>query len=516
MKKFYITTPIYYASGNLHIGHLYTTTLAWVIANYKKKQGYDVRMLTGSDEHGNKINEKALEQNKTPQKLVDEISQKFIQMWKDFDINYTYFWRTTNQIHKNSVQKIFSFFLNKGYIYKDKYEGYYSVSDEEFLTLSQAIKKDGNYYHPVSMKQLEYVSEESYFFAMDKFIDWWKSYISTHKSFLWPKKTENELIKNFIDEGIQNLSVTRTKVKWGIPAKEDINHTLYVWLDALCNYITVFNFDVDNYQNNKDFNDFWNSNDAEVVHILGKEISRFHMIYWPIFLQALGLKQPSRIQSHGWILDAQGRKMSKSLNNVVDPYELLKKYHPEMIKYFLVSQINIGEDGLFDENRFIDVINSELINNFGNLVSRTLKMKSNVFNYESLKYYQTNDRLDLELEDKITNSLKDFIFEFDNYRLDKAFKVAINLSNYLNKYIDETKPWTLSEQRNRLSEILIRLLNGIYAVASYLEIVLPNKINEVKQALGVGELNFNFISDFKKFDNTLQQKEFILFTRIKK
>ncbi|EIE40763.1 methionine--tRNA ligase [Mycoplasmopsis canis] len=515
MKKFYITTPIYYASGNLHIGHLYTTTLAWTIANFKKLMGYDVRMLTGSDEHGLKIQQKAEEMNKDPQELVDELSTKFIQMWKDFDIDYHYFWRTSNPDHKKRVQKIFSFFLEKGYIYKGEYKGLYSVSDEEFLTETQAIKKDSKFYHPVSHKELEWISEESYFFDMKKFVPWLVEYIEENEEWLMPIKTKNEILSNFINVGLENLSVTRTNISWGIKVLEDPKHTLYVWLDALCNYITALDFDI-NDRDSKNFYEFWNSDNVEVVHLVGKEITRFHMIYWPIFLKALEIKQPTRIQSHGWILDDQGRKMSKSLNNVVDPYDLLSKYHPEMIKYFFASQISFGEDGLFDEKRFIDIVNSDLINNFGNLVSRTLKMKSNSFNNQSLKYFKNKNEIDIEIEGKISEFKNLFINEFEDYKVDKALKAAISLSDSLNKYIDLTKPWTLKEELDRLEEVLIRLLNGIYAVATMLQVVLPKKMDEVRIALGVEELNIKNTEDFNKFENKKQQNEFMLFERIKR
>ncbi|WBP84253.1 methionine--tRNA ligase [Mycoplasmopsis edwardii] len=514
-KRSYITTPIYYASGNLHIGHLYTTTLAWTIANFKKLLGYEVKMLTGSDEHGLKIQQKAEELGKKPQELVDELSAKFIQMWKDFGINYDYFWRTSNKDHKERVQKIFSYFLKNGFIYKDEYKGLYSVSDEEFLTETQALKKDGKLYHPVSHKELTIVSEESYFFDMQKFVPWLEEYIDQHPNWLMPHKTKNEILTNFIKAGLENLSVTRINIDWGIRVLEDPKHTLYVWLDALCNYITALEYDVEN-PTSKNFLDFWQDENAEVIHLVGKEITRFHMIYWPIFLKALNIKQPTRVQSHGWILDDQGRKMSKSLNNVVDPYELLSKYHPEMIKYFLASQINFGEDGLFDEKRFVDIINSDLINSFGNLVSRTLKMKFNSFNQTPLNYTKSNNELDSDIENKIKEHLDSYIEDFNELKVDKALKHAINLSNALNKYIDETKPWTLKEDLIRLEEVLVRLLNGIYAVATCLQVVLPQKMHEVQEALGVSELKIEDILNFNKFADKIQHEQFMLFERIKR
>ncbi|MHA3801811.1 methionine--tRNA ligase [Mycoplasma sp. VS30B] len=511
-KNFYITTPIYYASGNLHIGHLYTTTLAWVIANYKKLDGYNVKMLTGSDEHGLKIEQKAAEAQMQPQEFVDNLVAKYQQMWKDFDINYDIFSRTSNPQHCESVKNIFSYFLDKGYIYRGKYEGLYSISDEEFLTETQAVLKDGEYYHPQSGHKLVTVSEDSYFFKMNEFAPWLLQYIDEHKDFLGPNKIINEMKNNFLLKGLEDLSVTRSNINWGIKINEDPTHTLYVWLDALCNYITALGYDVTKDKQGHEFNEFWN--EAEVVHLIGKEIARFHMIYWPIFLKGLNLKQPNKIQAHGWLVTPTG-KMSKSKNNVVDPYDLLEKYHPEMIKYYFASQITLGEDGIWDEGRFIDVINSDLINNYGNLVARSVKMKANSFS-NPLQYKHSELSEDLAIEEKIANSIQNYKKHFDNLEVDKALKVAIDLSSELNKYIDETKPWTLKEDLERLEQILVRLLNGIYAVSLYLSPVLPRKTQEVADVLGLNNFSFDLVTNWSKFGNINQGKEFILFSRIKK
>lgn len=514
MKKFYITTPIYYASGNLHIGHLYTTTIAWAFKNYKKLMGYDVRFLTGSDEHGQKIEQKAKEHNLEPQVFVDSVVDKFKQMWLDFDIDYDFFSRTSNPKHKKLVQEIFSHFLKQGYIYKGNYEGWYSIQDEEFLTETQAVKKDGKLYHPSSNHELTKVSEESYFFKMNDFSDWLKDYIKNNHNFLFPKKIENEMLFNFINKGLEDLSITRTNINWGIKINEDTKHTLYVWLDALCNYITMLDFDINNPTSSELFNDFWNDENTEVVHILGKEISRFHMIYWPIFLKALNIKQPTRIQSHGWIITPEG-KMSKSKGNIIDPYNLISKYHPEMIKYFFVSQFPLGDDLVFDENRFIDVINSDLVNNFGNLVSRVLKMILQNFK-KSLKYQKTTDTNNQEIELEIKKSMQLFTNYFNDFKVDLAFNVAIELGNKLNKYIDITKPWTLTNELDKLEQILVRLLNGIYAFACYLQILLPNKIKEVAKVLKINNFTFSEIQNFNKFDNLLPEGQYLFFNRIKK
>ncbi|MBN4084462.1 methionine--tRNA ligase [Mycoplasma sp. CSL10166] len=510
-KRFYITTPIYYASGNLHIGHLYTTALTWVIANYKKLDGYDVRMLTGSDEHGLKIKQKAEEKGVKPQEFVDELALKFQQMWKDFRIEYDYYSRTTSQYHKKTIQDIFSYFLKKEFVYKGKYQGLYSIPDEEFLTETQAIKKNGKFYHPTSDHELTLVSEESYFFKMNLFQDWLVDYINKNKEFLAPKKIENEMINNFISKGLEDLSITRAKIDWGIKINEDPSHTVYVWLDALANYITALGFDI-NGNHKDDFKYFWEDDNAEVVHLIGKEISRFHMIYWPIFLKALNLKLPSKIQSHGWIITPTG-KMSKSKNNIIDPYKLLEKYDPEIIKYFFVSQSALGDDIVFDEERFVNTINAELINTYGNLIARTLKMKSNSFS-NPIKYAKTTYQEDLDIENDIINSIKEYKNNFDEFRINKAFQIANELGNQLNKYIDLTKPWTITNL-DRLEQILVRLLNGIYALSTYYSVVLPNKVSEVATALDLKEFKLDEIKDFTKFNDKKLTESFILYKRLK-
>ncbi|WP_041594005.1 methionine--tRNA ligase [Mycoplasma crocodyli] len=509
-KTFYITTPIYYASGNLHIGHLYTTTLAWSIANYKKLNGYDVKFLTGSDEHGQKIFLKANEANVKPQKYVDELVETYKKMWTDFGIDYDFFSRTTNKNHVKTIQEIFDFFLNEGIIYKGNYEGLYSISDEEFLTKSQAIcDESGNYFHPTSNHKLELVKEESYFFKMSKFSEWLIEQIKNNPTWLNPQKTVNEIMNNFLLKGLEDLSVTRTNVEWGIKTLNDDKHTIYVWLDALCNYISALGFDIK--ESSTDFVKYWQNGD-EIVHLLGKEIARFHFIYWPIFLKALNIKQPTKLISHGWIITPTG-KMSKSKNNVIDPYDLLKKYHPEMIKYFFVSKINIGDDGVFDIENFENIINSELINNYGNLVSRTLKMISNSFS-NGINFHKSIKTIHKNIEQEIINSKEEFINKMDNYELSEGLKIAINLSSNLNKYIDETTPWKLTENKEELELVLSRLLNGIYAVSSYLSIVMPQKILDVSKALNIN-LSFDKIENFNKFDGVISAPKFMLFERIK-
>ncbi|WP_029608686.1 methionine--tRNA ligase [Mycoplasma simbae] len=510
-KTFYITTPIYYVSGPLHIGHLYSTIMARTIANYKQAMGYDVKFLTGSDEHGQKIQNKAIKANMAPKEFVDNLVETYKQTWQKWDVPVDYFSRTTAEHHESAVQEIFSWFLEKGFIYKGKYEGLYSIEDEEFLTKAQALEIDGKYFHPSSKHELVQMSEESYFFKISAMQQWWSEYVATHPEFLQPDKTINEIQTNFVAQGLEDLSVTRTNLNWAIPIHEDARHTLYVWLDALFNYVTALKYNIND--PGQDYIKYWQNGD-EIVHILGKEISRFHFIYWPMFLQALGLKLPTNIYSHGLLRDKDGRKMSKSLGNAVEIEYLYDNYHPEMVKYYFASQFIFGEDGNFSEDKLKEVINADLVNNYGNLVSRTLKMISNSFT-SGTKYVESNQQIHQDIEQAIKSFVDEFSSEMDKFKIDKGYRKIIELSSKLNKYIDETMPWKLSDNLEELNLILNRLLNGIYAVSWALQISMPQKIKEVAQALNVESFELDKINDFNKFDNIVPADKFMFFARLK-
>ncbi|CAT05011.1 Methionine--tRNA ligase [Mesomycoplasma conjunctivae] len=507
-KRFYVTTPIYYASGNLHIGHLYTTTIAWVIKNYKKLQGYDARLLTGSDEHGQKIFQKAQENQLEPQFFVDQVANKFKNLWEIFEIDYDYFSRTTSDFHKEYVSKIFDEMLAKGFIFKDFYKGLYSVSDEEFLTPKQAIKKDDGYYHPVSGSKMEYIEEESFFFDMKKMQSWLLDFWKNHPQFISEKKIENELIKNFLEKGIENLSVTRTSLEWGIPVKSQPGHVIYVWLDALFNYISALK----PLDKNSDFDTFWNQSE-QIVHVVGKEITRFHCIYWPIFLQSLNLRLPSNIITHGWLITPEG-KMSKSKGNVVDPLELIKKHDVETIKLFFASQIILGQDGIFDEHNLNLFYNSTLANNFGNLISRTIAMINKNFDTPLIYNKELLDENDVYIYKQIEQTHYQFIDLFDNLEVDKALKLAISLSKNLNSYIDIQKPWLIS-QKEKLSVVLLALLNGIYAVNTMFSVVMPKNSKKILAILKQKSISLQQNLNFSKFDKTIFEKAEIIYPRLK-
>lgn len=507
-KTFYVTTPIYYPSGKLHIGHVYTTTLAYTLANFKKLDGYDVKFLTGADEHGQKIELKAKENNISPKEYVDKVSDSFKDLWNKLEIYPDYFSRTTNKNHEEAVKKQFTKLLNQGIIYKGKYTGLYSVQDEEFLTQTQAEKKDGEWFHPVSGHKLEIVNEESYFLKISEFEDWIRDFLQ-NSDVVIPKKIINELINNFINKGLQDLSVTRTSFSWGIQISEEKTHVIYVWLDALNNYITALGY---NSKDESDFNKYWVNGD-EIVHIVGKEITRFHCIYWPIILKANEIRRPTKILSHGWIVTPEG-KMSKSKGNVIDPNELIDEFGAEVLKYFFACHTNIDEDSTFDKEILKNAYNADLANNYGNLVSRTLAMTKQNFD-TPLKYKESIIEVDKEIEQDIINALNLYKEKFNNYEINKALQAAINLSKKLNKYIDVTMPWTLKDDKKRLEQLLLRLLNGIYAITTMLSVVMPKKTEEVADLIGLKELSLQKAKDFNKFDQVDIKESKVIFSRIK-
>ncbi|ACF07132.1 Methionine--tRNA ligase [Metamycoplasma arthritidis] len=513
-KTFYISTPIYYPSGKLHIGHLLTTTLAWVYRNFKRNEGYDTFFVTGIDEHGQKIAQKAKLANLSDQAYADEQAKIFLELWDDLKIDYDFFSRTTSPKHEVIVKKVFDALLKKGFIYKGKYEGLYSVEDEEFLTKSQAFLINGEYYHPTSKHKLNVVSEESYFFKMSSFGPWIKDYFENNPDFVSSKATINEMLNNFINPGLEDLSVTRVSFDWGIKLdqyQDKKTHVIYVWLDALFNYLTALNFweeDDENYQK------FW-VNGTERVHILGKEISRFHCIYWPIFLQALDLKLPTKEIVHSWIVTPEG-KMSKSKGNVIDPLPLVKKYGIEEVKYFFSSQVNIDSDFAFSESLLINVLNADLANNFGNLVNRTIKMVNQSFKEGTT--YQEKDllALDKELYLKIEQLYQSYCEHFNNFYADKALKKAVELSSFLNEYIDRNEPWKLKDNLERLNVVLNTLLNGIYVVNYMLSVAFPIKSARINQFLCQTKLSKGLIFNFNKFDYKEVFVDNIVFPRINK
>ena len=506
-KTFYVTTPIYYPSASLHLGHVYSTTLAWVLRNYKSANGYDAVMLTGADEHGQKIETIARAKKLLPQKYVDKMSILFARMWKKMAIDFDFYSRTTSKKHKQAVQKQFSSLLKTKAIFLGKYKGLYSIQDEEFLTSLQAKVKDGKYFHPLSGHKLQTIEEASYFFKMSQYQKWLQTYFRDNPQFISPQKIVKELTNNFLSAGLEDLSVSRTSFKWGIPILENPRHIIYVWLDALNNYITTLGY---NQNDDANFQKYW-ANGDEIVHIVGKEITRFHCIYWPIILKANKLRLPTKIFSHGWIITLEG-KMSKSKGNVIDPLVLAQNYGAEQLKYYLASHINHGQDGVFELKTFINVINADLANNVGNLVSRTIAMivKNNL---DLRKIKLSNHKADLEVGRSIKKSFKNYQKYFDDFKVAEALQEPIKLSKQLNKYVDLIAPWKIPNQKQRLCQIFNNLLNGIYAIAAMLQVVAPAAMAKVRNQIGVPKLKFSEIANFDKFRNAQITKGNPIFKR---
>lgn len=475
-KPFYITTPIYYPSGNPHIGHCYTTVACDSIARYKRMQGYDVMFLTGTDEHGLKIEQKAAEKGITPKQYVDEIVEIFKGLWEYMNISYDRYIRTTDDYHIETVQKVFKALYDKGYIYKGEYKGKYCTPCESFWTESQLV--DGKC--PECGREVVEAKEEAYFFKMAPFAERIEKLL-TETDYLQPKTRAVELVNNFIKPGLEDLCVSRTSFTWGIPVTFDEKHVVYVWVDALSNYISALGYQNENYN---EFEKYWPAD----VHMVAKDIMRFHAIIWPAMLMALDLPLPKHLAVHGWIT-FNGQKMSKSLGNVVDPFILGKRYGADAIRYHIMREMALGADSSFSNEIMINRINSDLANGLGNLVSRTVAMVEKYFGGTL-----PTDRESGEFDDDLIKTATELRAKVDDFidktQLNNALAEIFKVVSRANKYIDETAPWVIAKdetKRARLATVLYNLLDTIRIVATLLSAFMPTTMPKALEQIGACE-----------------------------
>ena len=487
-EQYYISTAIAYTSGKPHIGNTYEIVLADAIARFKRLQGYDVYFQTGTDEHGEKIELKAKDAGVSPQEFVDEKAAEIKRIWDIMNTSYDKFVRTTDKHHEEVVQHIFKYMYDKGDIYLGKYEGWYCTPDESFWTDSQVVKnEDGKIVCPDCGREVEKKSEEAYFFKLSKYQKELEEYIESHPDFIQPIARKNEMINNFIKPGLQDLCVSRTSFSWGIPVDFDPKHVVYVWLDALTNYITNIGYDTDG--GTKEFKTKWPAD----LHLIGKDIIRFHTIYWPCFLMSLDIPLPKQVFGHPWLIMSDG-KMSKSRGNVIYADDLVEEFGVDAVRYFFLHEIPFASDGVFTRDLLIERINGDLANILGNLVQRTISMGNKYFDGKVTNKNVLED-LDKEFIDKINSLEKKVTLKMDQLQISDAISEIFEVLRASNKYIDDTTPWILAKDeslKDRLETVLYHLLESIRVCAVFLESFLTNTSTEILKQINIQDKSFLF------------------------
>ena len=503
-KPYYVTTPIYYPSDNFHIGHCYTTVIADALARYKKLQGYDVYFLTGSDEHGQKIEDRAKKAGVTPKEFIDPIIDNAKDLWKALDVNYDRFIRTTDEDHVATVQKIMQKLYDQGDIYKGSYEGWYCTPCESYWTESQLV--DGKC--PDCGREVKLMKEDAYFLKLSKYQPQLEAWLKEHPELMQPESRYNEMYNNFLKPGLKDLCVSRSSVKWGIPVTFDPNQTVYVWVDALTNYISALGYLSDD---DSLFKKYWPAD----LHLVGKEIFRFHTIIWPIMLLALGLPLPKKVYGHGW-LTIGGGKISKSKGNYKDPREFVKDYGVDTVRYFLLSEVPFGSDGNFSEELMVERRNSDLCNVLGNLVNRTVTMANKYFGGKISKNNNPTD-LDTEVINLLNSMNAEVDKKMDELDIPGSLKLIFARIERLNKYIDETTPWSLAKSQEsmpRLNDVLYTILDGIRMCALELEAFIPSTSKKIYEQLNIDSASFEEYEFGKVNEYKVVEKPEILFARI--
>ena len=504
-KKFYITTPIYYPSSNFHIGHCYTTIVCDAIARFKRLQGFDTFYLTGTDEHGQKIQKKAEEAGVTPKEYVDKIVENAKDLWKSLGITYDKFIRTTDEEHVECVQKIFKQLYDQGDIYKGEYKGLYCTPCESFWTETQLV--DGKC--PDCGREVNEVSEEAYFFKLSNYADRLVKYYDEHPEFIEPLSRKNEMINNFIKPGLEDLCVSRTSFDWGIPVTFDDKHVVYVWLDALSNYISALGYKSDD---ETLFEKYWPAD----VHVVGKEIIRFHVIIWPIMLMALGIELPKKVFGHGWLV-INGGKISKSLGNYKDPREYIDSYGVDAVRYYALREVPFGSDGTFSEEALINRTNADLVNNLGNLVNRTISMDKKYFE-GIVENSKVNEDIDADLIKSCEELYTLVPAKVEELKVNEALQAIFEVLKKANKYIDDTTPWILAKdetKQDRLKTVLYNLLESIRICTIYLQAFIPTTAEKIFKQLNTNKTSLEDAKEFGLFETgiTLNEPEH-LFDRI--